>query len=66
MSQASEQLTKGARVRAGLKHPLIDGDSHIIEYTPVLLDFIEQAGGKSAVERFFGGMRGQNLSLIHI
>ena len=60
MSERSDQLTRGAKVRAQLAHPLIDGDSHIIEYTPVLLDFIEQAGGKSAVERFFGSMRGQN------
>lgn len=60
MSQSREALTKGAQIRVKLPHPLIDGDSHIIEYTPVLIDFIEQAGGKSAVERFLRGMRGQN------
>lgn len=30
--------TESARIRAKLSHPLIDGDSHIIEYAPVLMD----------------------------
>ena len=54
MSDAN-QLTEAARIRAQLDHPLIDGDSHIIEYTPVLLDYVEQAGGKSAAERLRNG-----------
>ncbi|MEJ2132067.1 MAG: amidohydrolase family protein [Gammaproteobacteria bacterium] len=44
--------TRGAEVRAKLDHPLIDGDSHIIEYTPVFLDFLKEAGGQSVVDNF--------------
>ena len=60
MTTFASQLTKAAEVRAKINHPLIDGDSHIIEYTPVLLDYLAEAGGSSAVERFAGGMRGQS------
>lgn len=42
-SQAAQ--TSSAAIRGKLGHPLIDGDSHIIEYTPVLSEFIEAAGG---------------------
>ena len=33
--------TSSAAIRGKLGHPLIDWDSHIIEYTPVLSVFIE-------------------------
>lgn len=57
MSEAA-QITEAARIRAQLDHPLIDGDSHVIEYMPVLLDYVAQAGGQSAVERLTRGARG--------
>jgi predicted TIM-barrel fold metal-dependent hydrolase len=50
--------TASARIRAGLNHPLIDGDSHIIEYTPVLLDYVKDAGGADAVADFDRQTRG--------
>ncbi|MEJ2088743.1 MAG: amidohydrolase family protein [Gammaproteobacteria bacterium] len=50
--------TASARIRAGLNHPLIDGDSHIIEYTPVLLDYVKEAGGADAVADFDRQTRG--------
>ena len=53
-------LTEAARIRANLDHPLIDGDSHIIEYTPVLNDYVARAGGQSALGRQVGGGGGQN------
>ena len=34
-----------ALIREKIGHPLIDGDSHIIEYTPVLSEYIVAAGG---------------------
>ena len=49
--------TRSSRVRSQLDHPLIDGDSHIVEYTPVFLDFLREAGGSGAVESFAGGAR---------
>ncbi|MBC8476610.1 MAG: amidohydrolase family protein [Gammaproteobacteria bacterium] len=47
-----------AQIRASLSHPLIDGDSHIIEYLPVLMDYIKEAGGEDAVTDFRTNMRG--------
>lgn len=48
--------TRAAKVRAKLDHPMIDGDSHIVEYTPVLLDFLREAGGERAEQGFRGAM----------
>ena len=49
--------SRAAELRARLNHPLIDGDSHIVEFTPVFLDYLKEAGGSAAVERFGGGAR---------
>jgi predicted TIM-barrel fold metal-dependent hydrolase len=59
MSESSPRLTAAARIRAQLSHPLIDGDSHIIEYTPVLQDYIKEAGGGAAADRFRNTSRAQ-------
>ena len=53
--------TPSARIRENLDHPLIDGDSHIIEYTPVLMDYIRESGGEDAVTDFRSNMRGGNM-----
>ena len=37
--------TPASIARSKIDHPLIDGDSHIIEFTPVLFDYIRAAGG---------------------
>jgi predicted TIM-barrel fold metal-dependent hydrolase len=50
--------TESARIRAKLDHPLIDGDSHIIEYTPVLMEHFKTAGGEQVVADFSAQMRG--------
>ncbi len=55
---STEGLSKAAQVRSRLRHPLIDGDSHIVEYTPVYLDFLRDAGGSKVLERFGGAMGG--------
>jgi predicted TIM-barrel fold metal-dependent hydrolase len=54
----SAMTTASAKIRASLDHPLIDGDSHIIEYTPVLMDFLKRAGGADAVADFARQTRG--------
>jgi len=41
----AQTRSPSALIREKIGHPLIDGDSHIIEYTPVLSDFIVAAGG---------------------
>lgn len=45
-------VSKAAEIRARLDHPLIDGDSHIVEFTPVFLDYLKAAGGTEVAERF--------------
>ena len=50
--------TVSAQIRAKLSHPLIDGDSHVIEYTPVLLDYLKAAGGEQASADFTAQTRG--------
>lgn len=41
-----------AELRAKLDHPIIDGDSHIIEFTPAFMDYLRDVGGGDAVEKF--------------
>ena len=47
-----EQTRTGADIRARLGHPVIDGDGHLIEFTPVLLDYIAKVGGHEVAERY--------------
>ena len=44
--------SKSADVRRQLDHPVIDGDGHWLEPLPIFLDYLEQVGGRSLVERF--------------
>ncbi len=44
--------SKSAKVRRQLSHPVIDGDGHWLEPMPIFLDYLEQVGGRSLVERF--------------
>ena len=41
-----------AETRKKLDHPVIDTDGHMMEHVPVFLQFLEEVGGSSAVERF--------------
>ncbi len=43
-----------AQIREQLGHPVIDGDGHLIEVGPVLLDYLKQVGGKDLAERYAG------------
>lgn len=42
---------RAAAIRAGLKHPVIDGDGHWMEPIPVFLEYLSEAGGPAAVDR---------------
>jgi predicted TIM-barrel fold metal-dependent hydrolase len=48
--------TRAARLRAGLGHPVIDADGHVIETIPVFhgffLDFVKELGGGDLAARF--------------
>ncbi len=40
------------KIRAGLKHPIIDADGHWLEYGPFILPALHKHGGQRAVEGF--------------
>lgn len=41
-----------AKVRARLSHPVIDADGHMIELTPLLIDYVRQVGGAEVARRY--------------
>src|SRR5262252_6512816 len=45
------------KVRAGLTHPVIDGDGHWIEYTPVFAEKMRKAAGDKAADGFLKSQR---------
>src|SRR3954467_7654137 len=46
-----------AEVHAGLKHPVIDGDGHWVEYDPVFAERMRKVGGDKAADGFLATMR---------
>ncbi len=42
--------TESSRIRAAMKHPVVDADGHIIELMPVLMDYLRQIGGRDMVD----------------
>ena len=51
MTAHSKNGAIGADIRAKLDHPILDGDSHIVEYGPAVMDFLKQVAGPDMVER---------------
>ena len=51
-AKSSASDSRAAKIRAGLDHPIVDGDAHMVEYIPVFLDFLKQVGGPRLVERY--------------
>jgi len=39
-----------AEIRANLKHPVVDGDGHWLEYAPVFSEKMRKAGGDLAAD----------------
>ena len=39
-------------IRARLDHPIIDADGHVIEFIPLVRDFVAEAAGESVARRF--------------
>src|SRR6185295_6882289 len=42
---------RAEEIRAGLNHPVIDGDGHWLEPIPVFLDYLSDTGGPRAVDQ---------------
>ena len=49
---STDKNSEAQRIRASLKHPVIDADGHWLEFGPVILDRLEKFGGARAVEGF--------------
>ena len=45
------------KIRETLDHPVIDGDGHLVETPPVLLDYLRQAGGQSLADDYLTRMK---------
>ena len=43
--------TQAEKIRAGLTHPVIDGDGHWMEPIPIYLEYLREAGGAGAVDK---------------
>ncbi len=46
-----------AEIRAGLKHPVVDGDGHWVEYDPVFAEKMRKVGGDKAADGYLAAMR---------
>ena len=44
--------SRSARIRSRLSHPIIAADGHIVECTPVLLDYLPEVGGPAVPDRY--------------
>lgn len=55
-----------AALRARLNHPVIDADGHVLEYHPVLRDFVVEEGGATAAPLFDAFISRVDLSAIPI
>jgi predicted TIM-barrel fold metal-dependent hydrolase len=62
MSSVGSGESRAAKIRAGLDHPVVDADGHLIETAPVFkpffLDYVKDIGGGDMAARFeaAGGM----------
>ncbi|MBK7948114.1 MAG: amidohydrolase family protein [Deltaproteobacteria bacterium] len=41
-----------AKVRRAISHPVIDSDGHLIEYVPIVRDFVVEIAGEDVAKRF--------------
>jgi predicted TIM-barrel fold metal-dependent hydrolase len=48
--------TPSARVHDQLDHPVIDADGHMIEFLPVLFDYLKDTGGPDMSQRLWGSL----------
>jgi predicted TIM-barrel fold metal-dependent hydrolase len=46
-----------AEIRANLKHPVVDGDGHWLEYAPVFSEKMRKAGGDLAADGFLAALK---------
>ncbi len=61
---SSGSKSEAQRIRASLKHPVIDADGHWLEFGPIIVEQLEKFGGSRAVEGFraFNGRVSKQLT----
>ena len=65
MLDAAHSQTRSARLRQELGYPVLDGDGHIVEILPVLLDYIRDNGGENLLQGNLNRRRSfEDLSLV--
>jgi predicted TIM-barrel fold metal-dependent hydrolase len=52
-----------AQIRANLRHPVIDGDGHWVEYDPVFAEKMRKVGGDKAADGFLATMGATKTAL---
>lgn len=52
MNAPSPGASRAEDARARIGHPVIDGDGHMIEVEPILLEYMKQVGGESLVQDY--------------
>ncbi len=45
MSNKFPQIDEVAAIRGRIDHPIIDGDGHLVEFVPLLLDYVRECAG---------------------
>src|SRR5581483_11063186 len=45
-------VSHSQKIRERLDHPVIDGDGHLIELTPVMMDYLARVGGRDLADRY--------------
>jgi predicted TIM-barrel fold metal-dependent hydrolase len=57
----SPVLSRSARLRQKLDHPVIDSDGHMIEVLPVMFDYLKQVGGPQMADRAWKAFQGGTI-----
>ena len=50
------QSTRSAEIRKNLPYPVVDGDGHVLELTPVFLDYMRETVGEKIADRYTSSM----------
>ncbi|MEE8166937.1 MAG: amidohydrolase, partial [Myxococcota bacterium] len=48
----TQERSEASRIRANLRHPVIDSDGHIVESRPAAMTYLAEIAGQSAVDRY--------------
>lgn len=53
-------ISKAARIREEVKHPILDGDGHWLEPMPIWLEFLRDVGGPKVMDEYLALKRTDN------